>query len=80
MKSPDNPSNKTSSIGLIFMVVTLLLGAPLAGLSHSKGIYQSKEEAQKRADEIGCITVLQNNDRWMPCADERELHRQLRKQ
>jgi hypothetical protein len=24
--------------------------------------------------------VHQNNGKWMPCADERELHRQLRKQ
>ncbi|MGB1022134.1 MAG: hypothetical protein ACPGXW_04875 [Synechococcus sp.] len=27
-----------------------------------------------------CTTVHQNNGKWMPCADERELHRQLRKQ
>jgi hypothetical protein len=28
---------------------------------------------------IGCNTVHQNNGKWMPCADERELHRQPRK-
>jgi len=49
-------------------------------LGHSKGIYQSKADAEKRANEIGCVTVHQNNGKWMPCADERELHRQLRKQ
>lgn len=43
-------------------------------------MYASKAEAQKRAQEIGCSTSHQNNDRWMPCADERELHKQLRKQ
>ena len=52
----------------------------MASLGHSKGIYQSKAEAEQRASEIGCETVHQNNGKWMPCADERELHRQLRKQ
>ena len=35
--------------------------------------------AHARAEEIGCSTVHQNNGKWMPCADEQELHRQLRK-
>ena len=35
---------------------------------------------EERAAEIGCASVHENNGRWMPCADERELHRQLRKQ
>ena len=49
-------------------------------LAHGKGLYSTEAEAQARADEIGCITVHQNNGKWMPCADERELHQQLRKQ
>ena len=53
---------------------------PMASLSHSKGIYQSKADAEKRAREIGCKSVHQNNGKWMPCADEQALHRQLRKQ
>lgn len=53
---------------------------PMASLGHSKGIYQTKADAEKRAREIGCTTVHQNNGKWMPCADEQELHRQLRKQ
>ena len=53
---------------------------PMASLGHSKGIYQTKVDAEKRAGEIGCKSVHQNNGKWMPCADERELHRQLRKQ
>ena len=53
---------------------------PLASLGHSKGIYQSKADAEQRAVELGCKSVHQNNGKWMPCADERELHRQLRKQ
>ena len=53
---------------------------PAVSLGHSKGIYQSKADAEKRAGEIGCKSVHQNNGKWMPCADEQELHRQLRKQ
>ncbi|WP_236629541.1 MULTISPECIES: DUF3721 domain-containing protein [unclassified Synechococcus] len=52
----------------------------MASHAHSKGIYQSKADAQQRASEIGCNTLHQNNGKWMPCADERKLHRQLRKQ
>ena len=52
----------------------------MASLGHSKGIYQTKADAEKRAGELGCKSVHQNNGKWMPCADERELHRQLRKQ
>ena len=49
-------------------------------LAHSKGLYATEAEAQLRAAEIGCKAVHQNNGRWMPCANERELHQQLRKQ
>ena len=49
-------------------------------LAHSKGLYATEAEARQRAEEIGCNTIHENNGRWMPCADERELHQQLRKQ
>jgi hypothetical protein len=70
-------------IGLIsipFAVIAAFAVYPLASHAHGKGIYQSEADAQQRASEIGCETVHQNNGKWMPCADERELHRQLRKQ
>ena len=53
---------------------------PMASLGHSKGLYQTKADAEKRAGEIGCKSLHQNNGKWMPCADEQALHRQLRKQ
>ncbi len=49
-------------------------------LGNSKGLYATKAEAQQQGAEIGCASVHENNGRWMPCADEREIHRQLRKQ
>ena len=62
-----------------FGVLALLVNQT-PGLAHSKGLYATEDEAQQRAAEIGCTTVHKNNARWMPCADERELHQQLRKQ
>ena len=70
----------TSLHSIPFVVVLALAAYPLAGLGHGKGLYSTEAEAQARADDIGCMTVHQNNGKWMPCADERELHQQLRKQ
>ena len=65
----------------VYLVAALVLSAhPLASFSHSKGIYETKEEAEQRASEIGCTSVHENKGHWMPCKDEQELHRQLRKQ
>ena len=61
-------------------VVMALAVYPLSSLGHSKGIYSSKADAEQRASEIGCTTVHENKGKWMPCSDEQELHRQLRKQ
>ena len=60
--------------------VLCLLVNQTPGLAHGKGLYDTEAEAQQRAVEIGCTTVHENNGRWMPCTDERELHQQLRKQ
>ena len=67
------------SIGITVMGL-FVAARPEPGWSHSKGIYATQAEARIRAQEIGCTTVHQNNGKWMPCADEQELHRQLRKQ
>ena len=64
---------------LSFGVLALLVNQR-PGLAHGKGLYATETEAKQRAAEIGCTTVHENNGRWMPCADERELHKQLRKQ
>ena len=72
--------NKTE----ILMSVAIALATVFVGnspaLAHGKGLYSTEAEAQARAVEIGCKTVHQNNGKWMPCEDERELHQQLRKQ
>ena len=64
---------------LSFGIIALLVN-PTPGMAHSKGLYGTKAEALQRAAEIDCTSVHENNGRWMPCTDERELHQQLRKQ
>jgi hypothetical protein len=67
-----------------FTAVTIVLivtpATPLPVQAHRKGIYASEAEAFRQANKIGCTEVHENNGRWMPCADERELHQQMRRQ
>ena len=72
--------NKTETLMSFAIALVAVFVGSSAALAHGKGLYSTEAEAQARADEIGCTTVHQNNEKWMPCADERELHRQLRKQ
>ena len=63
---------------VLSLIALFLSGSP--GLTHGKGLYATEAEAQQRADQLGCSSTHQNNNRWMPCANEQELHQQLRKQ
>ena len=67
-------------IAASFAALLALDAHSTASYSHSKGIYETKEEGEQRASEIGCTSVHENKGHWMPCKDEQELHRQLRKQ
>lgn len=64
--------------------VTVLLSAtllqPQGSWAHSKGLYATRAEAEKRASQLGCDGVHENNGRWMPCSDEAMLHKELRKE
>ena len=64
----------------LLLLAVVSVAQPLISQAHSKGIYKSEAEAKQRATELGCDSVHQNNGRWMPCSDEAELHRMLRKQ
>ena len=71
---------KTESwMSVAIALVAVFVGSSPA-LPHGRGLYSTEAEAQARANEIGCMAVHQNNGKWMPCEDERELHQQLRKQ
>ena len=44
-----------------------------------RGTFLSEEEAEKRALELGCKGIHKNQDKWMPCKNEKDLHIYLRK-
>ena len=48
-------------------------------LAHTRGIFLSAEDAEKRSLELGCKGIHKNQDKWMPCKNEKELHIYLRK-
>ena len=47
--------------------------------AHMRGTYLSEEEAKNRSLELGCEGIHKNQDKWMPCKNEKELHIYLRK-
>ena len=71
---------KMTALLSVMMVLNTLPIENNRALAHSKGLYATQIEAQARAKQLGCTTTHQNNDRWMPCSNEQELHKQLRKQ
>ena len=48
-------------------------------LAHFRGTFLSEEDAEKRSLELGCEGIHKNQDKWMPCKNEKELHIYLRK-
>ena len=48
-------------------------------LAHIKGMYSLEKNAEKKASELGCIGIHKNQDKWLPCRNEKELHKYLRK-
>ena len=61
---------------ILFLLILIYQIQP--AYSHSRGLYETKEEAIERSIEIGCDGYHQNGGRWMPCESESELHRAMR--
>ena len=47
--------------------------------SHMRGTFSSKQDAENRSLELGCEGIHKNQDKWLPCKNEKELHIYLRK-
>ena len=47
--------------------------------AHMKGTYSSEQEALKKSLELGCKGTHKNQEKWLPCKNEKELHIFLRK-
>ncbi len=46
--------------------------------AHIRGRFLSEEEAKNRSLELGCEGIHKNQDKWLPCKNEKELHFYLR--
>lgn len=63
---------------LISVFALAVMSAPAAAGAHPKGLYDSRQQAEQRAQELGCQGTHQNNGKWMPCADEAAMHQHQR--
>ena len=45
--------------------------------AHIRGTFSSKQEVENRSLEIACQGTHKNQDKWLPCKNEKELHMYL---
>ena len=68
----------TSIKALISALVLTVVAVPVGVHAHPKGLYDSQEQAEQRAKELGCEGTHRNNGKWMPCSNEAALHQHMR--
>ena len=47
--------------------------------AHLRGYYSTESEAKEKAKDLGCKGTFKLKEMWMPCENEKELHKHLRK-
>ena len=57
----------------------IFLNFNVSSNAHMKGTLSSEKEAEKKSLELGCDGVHKNQSKWLPCENEKELHKYLRK-
>ena len=64
-----------------FFIILFSLSLNFNSFSHAhmRGTFLSEEDAENRSLELGCEGILKNQDKWMRCKNEKELHIFLRK-
>lgn len=80
-----SPAQPLSGALAGLVLLTLLLSAAAADLwinpapaaAHSKGMYATRKEAERRAVQLKCKGVFTMGGAWMPCANEQALHKAL---
>ena len=70
--------DKFKLLNSIFLLFTFFY-YPLKVESHSKGYFKSELEAKKKALKLGCDGAFKLKELWLPCKNEVELHKYLRK-
>ena len=47
--------------------------------AHMKGKFIFEKDAKRKSLELGCVGIHKNQNKWLPCENEKELHKFLRK-
>ena len=80
MRSNFRPNIRlATNILLVIGTFTIALNINIYSHAHMRGTFLSEEEAENRSLELGCKEIHKNQDKWMPCKNEKELHIYLRK-
>ena len=68
--------DKIKTLTFLFFI---FLNFNLSSNAHMKGTFSTEKDAEKESLELGCEGIHKNQDKWLPCENEKELHRYLRK-
>ncbi len=47
--------------------------------AHMRGTFSSEQDALNKSLELGCEGIHKKKEKWLPCENEKELHKYLRK-
>ena len=75
-RRPDPLRRPAVLAALAAVLISPVVGADPAA-AHMKGMFRTRQEAEKRAAELKCKGVFAMGDLWMPCANEQALHKAL---
>ena len=67
---------KIEKITFLFFI---FINLNFSSYAHVKGTFSTEKEAEKKSLSLGCVGTHKNQDKWLPCENEKELHKYLRK-
>ena len=67
------------NLKIFIYLIFLFLNFNNYSYAHMRGEFLFKEDAENKSIELGCEGIHKNQDKWLPCKNEKELHRFLRK-
>ena len=68
-----------NNLKIFIYLIFLFLNFNYYSYSHMRGEFLSEQDAENKSLELGCEGIHKNQDKWLPCKNEKELHRFLRK-
>ena len=67
---------KIKTLTFLFFI---FINLNFSSYAHMKGTFSTEKEAEKKSLELDCVGIHKNQDKWLPCENEKELHKYLRK-